>query len=316
MSVTAVILAAGKGTRMKSDKPKVLHEVCGRPMLEYVLNACRQAGADRLLCVIGHESEQLREAFSTAADITWIEQTEQLGTGHAVMVCSEQLEEVTGPVLVLAGDGPLIRGETLEKVLATHAANNAALTLATCILDDPGAYGRIVRDEQGRLEGIVEYLDADESQRAIQEVNVSLYCFDADRLNEVLGRLTNDNAKGEYYLTDTLALLRDAGYTIAAAPEVEPGEVLSVNDRVQLAEVNGLMQQRVLQSLMREGVTIEQPATTWIDPQCEIGADCVIRPNTVLDGRCRIGAGCVIGPFVHLRNEEVAAGATVEGRHG
>lgn len=316
MSVTAVILAAGKGTRMKSDLPKVLHPVCGRPMLSYVLDACRAAGADRLIGVIGHGAEQLKNAFADAADVTWVEQTEQLGTGHAVMVCSEQLAELTGPVLVLAGDGPLIRGETLEKLLAAHAANNAACTLATCILDDPMAYGRIIRSEDGELEGIVEYLDADEAQRQIKEVNVSIYCFDAERLNEILGRLTNDNAKGEYYLTDALGLLREAGYTLAAVPEVAPNEVLSINDRVQLADVNRLLQQRVAEELMRAGVTIEQPETTWIDPQATIGADTLIRPHTVIDGRCRIGRHCVIGPFAHLRNAEVPDGETVERSDG
>ncbi|NLF29491.1 MAG: NTP transferase domain-containing protein, partial [Planctomycetes bacterium] len=199
MSTTAIILAAGRGTRMKSAMPKVLHNVCGRPMLAHVMDACRQAGCDRLIVVVGFGAEQVRKAFAGAADVVWVEQTEQLGTGHAVMVCGEHLDGLDGPVLIVAGDGPLVRGETLAELLEAHARAGAACTLATCILDDPKAYGRILRDGAGELIGIVEYLDADEAQRAVGEVNVSLYCYDARRLREALGRLTNDNAKGEYY---------------------------------------------------------------------------------------------------------------------
>jgi len=316
MSTTAIILAAGKGTRMKSELPKVLHDVCGRPMLAHVMDACRQAGCDRIIGVIGFGAEKVREAFAGADDVAWVEQTEQLGTGHAVMMCAEHLAELTGPVLVVAGDGPLVRGETLAELLAAHTEADAACTLATCILDDPMAYGRILRDDAGDLVGIVEYLDATEAQRDIKEVNVSLYCYDAPRLREVLGRLGNDNAKGEYYLTDTLELLRSAGHTLAAIPAVPPEDVLSINDRVQLARVNALMQQRVAERLMLSGVTLEQPATTWIDPRAEIGPDTIVRPNTVIDGACRIGRGCVIGPFVRLADAEVADNRIVEPNNG
>ncbi len=316
MSTTAIILAAGKGTRMMSALPKVLHKICGRPMLAHVMDACRQAGCDRLICVVGFGSDQVREAFADDTDVVWVEQTEQLGTGHAVMMCSEHLAALDGAVMVVAGDGPLLRSETLTELLDAHRQADAACTLATCILDDAMAYGRIVRDDKGELVGIVEYLDADDPQRAIGEVNVSLYCYDAPRLREVLGRLSNDNAKGEYYLTDTLELLRSAGHTLAAVPAVPPRDVLSINDRVQLAEVNALMQQRVQHTLMVAGVTIEQPTTTWIDPRAEVGADTIVRPNTVLDGHCRIGRGCVVGPFVHLAAAEVADNTVVEHTYG
>ncbi|NLF31814.1 MAG: bifunctional UDP-N-acetylglucosamine diphosphorylase/glucosamine-1-phosphate N-acetyltransferase GlmU, partial [Planctomycetes bacterium] len=256
------------------------------------------------------------KAFAGAADVVWVEQTEQLGTGHAVMVCGEHLTGLDGPVLVVAGDGPLVRGETLAELLGAHTRAGAACTLATCILDDPKAYGRILRDDAGELIGIVEYLDADEAQRAVSEVNVSLYCYDARRLREALGRLTNDNAKGEYYITDTLALLRADGHRLAAVPAVPPQDVLSINDRVQLAQVNALMQQRTVERLMLAGVTVEQPATVWIDPRVEIGPDTVVRPNTVLDGPCRIGRGCVIGPFVHLAAAVIGDGAVVKRGNG
>jgi bifunctional UDP-N-acetylglucosamine pyrophosphorylase/glucosamine-1-phosphate N-acetyltransferase len=314
--IAAVILAAGKGTRLKSELPKVLHEVCGRPMLAYVLDACRAAGVRHCLAVVGYGKDRVIEAFADDGEITWVEQSPQLGTGHAVMVCGEQLAGLSGPVLVVAGDGPLIRAATLRKLLKVHAARRAACTLATSIMPEPGKYGRIVRDERGELAGIVEYLDADERQRAVREVNVSLYCFDAAALRWVVGRLRNDNAKGEYYLTDALGLLRSGGHKLAAVPAVPPREVLSINDRVQLAEVNELFQRRVQERWMLSGVTIEQPSSTWIDPRAQLGPDTVIRPNTVLDGPCRVGRGCVIGPFVHLRGTRVADRSAVEHTHG
>ena len=244
-SAAAIILAAGKGTRMQSDLPKVLHEVCGRPMLGYVLDACVGAGCDHLLTVIGHRADLVRQTFADAdGRIRWIEQAEQLGTGHAVMCCSEELRDHDGAVLVVAGDGPLLRAQTLRTLLDTHADSGAACTLATSILDDPARYGRVLRDEQGELAGIVEYLDADESQRAIREVNVSLYCFDAAALRDVLSRLSNDNAKGEYYLTDALGLLRDAGHKLAAVAAVPPEEVLSINTTDELETVSEILRRR------------------------------------------------------------------------
>jgi len=245
-SATAIILAAGKGTRMKSDLPKVLHEVCGRPMLAYVLEACRRAGCERLIVVVGHRAELVRRTFADRdGDIAWVEQTPQLGTGHAVMVCVEHLGELFGPVLVVAGDGPLISARTLRRLLRTHLDTQADCTLATCIMPDPGAYGRICRDENGELEGIIEYLDADADQRRINEVNVSLYCFDAEALRDVVVKLDNNNAKGEYYLTDALHLLRRAGAELAAVPAVPPDEVMSINTLEELGEVERILAQRV-----------------------------------------------------------------------
>ncbi|MBS3733497.1 MAG: NTP transferase domain-containing protein [Phycisphaerae bacterium] len=246
MGATAIILAAGKGTRMKSDTAKVLHTVCGRPMVAYVIDACRAAGCERLLVVVGHQAQNVRDAFAgDDADITWVEQREQLGTGHAVMVCRESLDRVTGPVLVLAGDGPLVRGETLRTLLDRHADAGAAVTLATSILDEPGRYGRIVRDADGALTGVVEYLDADADHRDIHEVNVSLYCFDAAALRSAVDRLDNANAKGEYYLTDAIGLLKADGATLAAVPAVPPEDVLSINTVEQLEQVERIMHRRL-----------------------------------------------------------------------
>ena len=246
MSTTAIILAAGKGTRMNSDLPKVLHEVCGRPMLAYVLDAARAAGCERLLAVVGHRGELVQQAFADdGQDIYWVLQAPQLGTGHAVMVCREHLARLSGALLVLAGDGPLIRPETLRQLLTTHHERQAACTLATSILPEPGRYGRILRDAGGELEGIVEYLDADEAQRRIQEVNVSIYCFDAAALGEALAELTNDNAKGEYYLTDVLGLLRARGGALAAVAAVPPKDVLSINTVEELRQVGRIMADRM-----------------------------------------------------------------------
>lgn len=245
MSTAAIILAAGKGTRMKSDKPKVLHEVCGRPMLAYVVDACRAAGCQPVIGVIGHQADRVREVFAGAdPPIRWAEQSPQLGTGHAVMCCGEELAELAGEVIVLAGDGPLIRPETLQQLLDTHRSEQAACTLATCVMDDPARNGRIIRDEQGKLLGIVEYLDATEAQREINEVNVSMYCFDAAALRHALGKITNDNAKGEYYLTDTLKILAAEGKPLAAVAAVPVEEAMGINTLDDLQQVEQMMRQR------------------------------------------------------------------------
>ena len=316
MSTTAIILAAGKGTRMNSRMPKVLHRICNLPMLTYVLDVCRQVGCDRLLTVIGFQADAIRAAYEGQKDIAWVEQTEQLGTGHAVQMCQSLLAGRTGEVLILAGDGPLVQADTLGQLLQVHRRRRAACTVATSIMQNPGSFGRIMRDEIGELVGIVEYLDATEAQHRIHEVNVSLYCFDLCRLMEVIGQLKNDNAKGEYYLTDTLGMLRAKGCSLAAVPAVPEEDVLSINDRVQLAEVNRLMQRRIQKRHMLAGVTLEDPGSTWIDPRASIGSDTIVRPMTILEGSCRIGGNCVIGPMVRLVDARVADHQTVEHRHG
>jgi bifunctional UDP-N-acetylglucosamine pyrophosphorylase/glucosamine-1-phosphate N-acetyltransferase len=286
-------------------------------MLAYVLGACRQVGCESLICVIGYGAEKIRAAFARERDIHWVEQPEPLGTGHAVQCARPLLDGRAGELLVLAGDGPLVQAETLAKLLAIHRKRPyVACTVATCLMPDPGAYGRVVRDETGEMLGIVEHLDATETQHQIREVNVSVYCFDLARLLEVLGQLRNDNAKGEYYLTDTLGMLRARGHALTAAPVVQPEDVLSINDRTDLAEVNRLMQRRIQRRHMLAGVTVEDPDSTWIDPRTTIGQDSTIRAMTVLDGACRIGQRCVIGPMVHLTDAVLADGQVVEHDHG
>ena len=241
---TAIILAAGMGTRMKSDLPKVLHPVCGRPMLTYVIEAARDAGCDKIILVVGHRQELVRETYASRRDVAFVEQIPQQGTGHAVMVCQEELAALEGPVLILGGDGPLIQAHTLRKLLEVHAQQRAACTLATSVLANPEKYGRILRDDRGDLTGIIEYAEATDAQKAVKEVNVSVYCFDAAALRSVLPRVTNHNNKKEYYLTDTLGLLRSDGKKLAAVAAVPPEDVISINTPDELAEVSRIMAAR------------------------------------------------------------------------
>lgn len=296
-----MILAAGKGTRLKTELPKVLHEVCGRPMLAYVIDACRQAGVRTCLIVVGYGRERVMEAFQADEGLVWVEQPEQLGTGHAVMVCREQLAGRWEHVLVLCGDGPLIRPETIRELIARHLRDAAVATLATSVLDDPTGYGRILRNAAGEFTGIVEERDCTDEQRAIREVNPSYYCFRTDELLWALERIDNRNAKGEYYITDVFATLLRAGRKVTALPAVPAEDVFSINSRQELALVNRVMRDRVLKRWMDNGVTVIDPATTWIDPRAEIGQDTVIRPFVAVTGRARIGRNCVIGPFTHVQ---------------
>ncbi len=309
----AIILAAGAGTRMVTDLPKVLHEVCGRPMLAYVLDACRQAGIERMLVVVGYEAEQVRRTFAEDADITWILQSEQNGTGHAVMVCREALGDFDGNCVVLCGDGPLTRAETLSSLIDKHEQTHSVATLATAMVEDPTGYGRIVRDTSGNLEGIVEHADCTEAQRSICEVNPSCYCFDTRQLFEALDQVKPENVKGEYYLTDALHIIIDAGKRATAITSLEKQDVLSINSRQQLAGVSKVMQHRIQDRLMSAGVTIVDPDNTWIDARTEIGKDTVIQPFTYIHGRVRIGDRCRVGPFAYLRDGTVLADDVVVG---
>ncbi|MFW6031760.1 MAG: NTP transferase domain-containing protein [Phycisphaeraceae bacterium] len=246
----AILLAAGKGTRMGSDLPKVLHEVAGRSMIYWVVRACQSAGVGRCIVVVGYRGELVREALAGMENVEFVEQAEQLGTGHAARMAEPLFEHVEPrDVFVLAGDGPLIRPETLTKLLEVHRGKDAAATMATAVLDDPSGYGRVVRDEHGDFSEIVEQKDASEEQLAIREVNPSYYCFRSDRLFESLGQVDNDNRQGEYYLTDVPGLLQSRGYTVAVVDAVPPEDVLSVNTPQQLAAVDEVLRERLAGSL-------------------------------------------------------------------
>lgn len=244
--VDAIILAAGKGTRMQSDLPKVMHEVADRPMLHWVIDACREVGARRIVVVVGHRAELVKESLAEATDVEFAMQSEQLGTGHAVdQARSAFAGSEAHDVLVLCGDGPLIRAETLHALLDTHRNTHAAATLATAIIEDATGYGRIVRDDSGDFERIVEQKDASEAEQAIREVNPSYYCFKAGPLFERLSRTNNDNANGEYYITDVFGIARDDGDRVAVVDAVPAEDILSINDPGQLAEVDGILRTRL-----------------------------------------------------------------------
>ncbi|MCG3125422.1 MAG: Bifunctional protein GlmU [Phycisphaerae bacterium] len=285
---------------MKSDLPKVVHEICGRPMLAYVLEACRQAGVSDCFLIVGHQKQRVIDCFAGQNGLHWVEQAEQHGTGHAVMCARESIRGRYEHVLVLCGDGPLIRGETVKALLSRHLETGSAATLATSTIDDPTGYGRIVRDADGAFAAIVEHNDCTAAQREIHEVNPSYYCFRTADLLTALDQIRPDNAKREYYLTDVFSILVQSGRRVAAVSAVPPQDVLSINSRRDLALVNGIMQGRIQERLMNAGVTIVDPGSTWIDSRAEIGADTAIHPFVVIRGAARIGGGAAIGPFAHL----------------
>jgi bifunctional UDP-N-acetylglucosamine pyrophosphorylase/glucosamine-1-phosphate N-acetyltransferase len=301
----AIILAAGVSSRMNTELAKVLHEVCGRPMLAYVLDACREVGVEKIYIVVGYGAEQVKERFAEDPDIVWVHQDKQFGTGHAVLCCKQHLAGFDGQTLVLCGDGPLIRAGTLAILLEKHKTEHAAVALATAVLDDPTGYGRIVRDVYGNIQGIVEDSDCSREQLAVKEVNPSYYLFNNKILFDALEKVKPDNVKGEYYLTDALSLIIASGHKVVAVTAVRPEEAMGVNSRAELSTASKIMQRRIQQELMEHGVTIVDPDNTWIDARAKIGRDTVIEPFTYIHGKVKIGQGCRIGPFAYLRHGTV-----------
>ncbi|MDL2260268.1 NTP transferase domain-containing protein [Deltaproteobacteria bacterium OttesenSCG-928-K17] len=323
-----LILAAGKGTRMKSSKAKVLHPLMGRPLIEHGLNAALYLNPDRLVVVTGFGAEEVEaDVAAFISSLTtrpgreslpaplFARQHEQLGTGHAVAMAREALADYPGPILIMAGDVPLISPNTLDGFLKAHQNLGADLSVLTVTLEEPAAYGRIIRDEQGWLEKIVEFRDADESQRRIGEINSGLYLAEAGPLFEAIARLTPENDQKEYYLTDVVADFRARGLK-AAAVEI-PGdlafEVQGINDRYELASAQAIVKDRINASWMRAGVTMMDPLTTLIETSVRLAPDVTLWPGVVLTGRTVVGAGAEIGPFCHLHNCRVAEGAKVPG---
>jgi bifunctional UDP-N-acetylglucosamine pyrophosphorylase/glucosamine-1-phosphate N-acetyltransferase len=304
--LTAVVLAAGKGTRMRSATPKVLHDLCGRPLVGWPIAAAQEAGATRVV-VVGSPGIDLSPAVPEGGTVA--EQPDANGTGGAV-VAAEPVLPPTGTVLVLNGDVPLVTGATLRALLDAHRETGAAATLATATLDAPGAYGRIVRDGDGGVARIAEAKaqgDATAAELAIREVNAGLYAFDVTALRPALARLRPDNAQGELYLTDVVAHLREDGRAVGAF-DVGPDAMRGVNDRVELAQVRALVQQRILEAHMRAGVTVVDPSATYVDAGIPVGQDTVLHPGTVLRGASAVGAGASVGPHV------VAQDATIGDR--
>jgi len=309
----AIILAAGISTRMNTKLAKVLHEVCGRPMLAYVLDACRKVGIKKIYVVVGFSADEVKERFGGADDIVWVQQDEQLGTAHAVLCCKEYLKNFDGQTLVLCGDGPLIRAQTLKTLIEKHRSGQSAATLATAVLEDPTGYGRIIRDVYGNIQGIVEDSDCTPQQLAIKEINPSNYLFNNRILFEAIEKVKPDNVKKEYYLTDAVSGIIETGHKVVAITAVPPDEAIGINSREQLSAASKIMQRRIQQHLMENGVTIVDPDNTWIDARAQIGQDTVIEPFTYIHGEVKIGQNCRVGPFAYLRHGTVLKNDVVLG---
>ena len=290
---TSVILAAGMGTRMKSKMPKVLHKVCGKPLSKWVIDASKAAGADKVCAVVGHKAETVKEVLGDVCEFAL--QAEQKGTGHAVMQAIDVIKNSKGEVVILNGDTPLITAETINKAIEYHKNNGNQATVITAILDDATGYGRIVRDNDGSVLKIVEQKDASEEEKKINEVNSGMYVFDAQSLVYALDKITPNNAQGEYYLTDTLEILLSAGKKIGGYAISDNDEIRGINDRVQLNEAENIMQKRINEYHMRNGVTMRNPERVYIEDGVEIGNDTEICQNVTIKSGTKIGSDCVIG---------------------
>ncbi|MGE5570369.1 MAG: bifunctional UDP-N-acetylglucosamine diphosphorylase/glucosamine-1-phosphate N-acetyltransferase GlmU [Rhodospirillales bacterium] len=326
--ITVVILAAGLGTRMRSRRAKVLHHAGGMPLIEHVVAAALEvAPPERVFAVVGNQAEQV-EAAVAGRGIQFIRQTEQRGTGHAVMVCRERLEGIPGLLVVLYGDCPLLSAETLRQLIDLERSSGAAATVITTILEDPSGYGRILRDESGCVRAIVEHKAASPEELAVSEINSGIYCFRSELLWKHIGEIGTDNPAGEYYLTDIVGILRRHGHTVRPFVLRDPVEVLGINTRAELAAVDRILRERKTRELMLAGVTIEKPETVTIDAQVRIGMDTVIEPfarilgATEIGEECRVGAcsivrdsrladRCEVAPFTFVDSSELEAGSRV-----
>jgi bifunctional UDP-N-acetylglucosamine pyrophosphorylase / glucosamine-1-phosphate N-acetyltransferase len=317
-NLTVIVLAAGGGTRMKSKTMKVLHPIGGRSMIGHVLRAVQAVEPQRIVAVVGHQREQVGPHITELVpDAVLAVQESQDGTGHAVRVAMEALGEArtTGTVIVAAGDTPLLRGESLRAFAEEHEAAQRAVSILSGVVADPFGYGRIVRNDEGDVEAIVEEKDATTEQREISEISSGILAFDAGFLLEALGRITNDNNKGEYYLTDTVQLARDAGLTVGAHRIEDVRQTEGANDRAQLAELGRELNRRIVTQWMRDGVTVMDPATTWIEADVQLAQDVTLLPGTQLLGATVVAEDAVIGPDTTLKDCEVGAGARVVRTH-
>ncbi len=292
----AVILAAGQGKRMQTSLPKVLHLLCGKPLLWYIIQSAKGVTAEQIL-VIGHGAEQVKSYFGK--EFLYVEQRQQLGTGHALQQVLPDLPD-RGELLVLCGDTPLLEKEVLERLIRVHRREKAAATVLTARMDDPTGYGRIIRDEQGEIQEITEELHLAAAQKSVQEINTGSYCFDLQALKRYLPSLPQNISKGEYYLTDLLPILLKADLKVCSCEVGDARQALGINDCVQLAWAASRLRERINAALMRDGVIMIDPAATYIDAGVEIGRDTVIYPHTILEGRTKVGENCLLGPETHL----------------
>jgi bifunctional UDP-N-acetylglucosamine pyrophosphorylase/glucosamine-1-phosphate N-acetyltransferase len=322
--LAAVVLAAGEGTRMRSTLPKPLHPICGRPMLAHVVAALGQVHVDRLVVVVGFGADEVaktltEELADSGLAVDLVTQSVRRGTGDATQMALGALPDDLGEdeagdfdVLVLPGDTPLVRPETLASLVQAHRSADAAATMLVALPGDPGGYGRVVRGRGGRVLRVVEEADATEEERSIGEVNTSIYCFRRSALAPALRRVGADNAQGEHYLTDVIELLASAGHLVVARETVDPVEVTGVNDRRQLADAEVAMRERINARWMADGVTLVDPATTYVDVGVELAQDVTLLPGCVLQGRTVVGTGATLGPWTRVVDSTVGAGARVE----
>ncbi len=305
--VKSIILAAGKGTRMKSDTPKVLHQIFNKTLLGYVIDAVNNTKlADENYVIVGHQAEKVEEYVNEHYDnAKTVLQSPQLGTGHAVSMVCPYLEEFEGEVIILCGDTPLITSDTLKTFIAGHRELNSDITVMSAVFDNPTNYGRIVRNADGSLNSIVEEKDATVEQKAIKEINAGIYCLNWAKVKNSFSQLKTNNAQGEYYLTDIIKWGNENGLSVNAHILERNEEIYGINSKINLAEATKIMNNRTLNRLMSEGVTIVDPSSTWIDEETEIGKDTIIYPSTYIEGKNKIGSHCKIGPFAHLRGDVV-----------
>ena len=309
MEASALILAAGAGTRMKSSKPKVAHEILGKPLVRWVVDAAHAAGIDSVVSIVGHGRDQVEPLLS---DTTMVVQEEQLGTAHGVLVAREALAGKSGSLVVLTGDSPLVKPSTIEELVRTREESNAAVVVLTMEAENPFGYGRIVRDDADDVMAIVEQKDCAPEQAEITECNSGFYCFDIELLFSALEEVSTDNAQGEYYLTDVLGIARNRGQRVLAYRAQDPTECLGVNSRIQLAQAMQILQQRINEAHMAAGVTMMDPKTTWIGPDVTIEQDVEILPMTFLLGKTSVATGSVLGPNTRLTDVVVGPNCTVD----
>jgi bifunctional UDP-N-acetylglucosamine pyrophosphorylase/glucosamine-1-phosphate N-acetyltransferase len=305
-----VILAAGKGTRMKSAMPKVLHPAAGLRLVEHVLRAADSLNPARIVLVVGHGAEQVKAALAKRLGLRFALQSPQLGTGHALLQSAPELAGATGTLVLLSGDVPLLRPATLQALVERHTETGAAATVLTARVGRPDGYGRIVR-QNGRIAAIVEHKDATPAERAIAEINSGIYAFALDPLFEALGSIGSANAQGEYYLPDLVRIYRERGLTVETLSLDDSREIMGVNSRRELADVAGILKATRNDELMASGVTIVDPATAWIGPDVVVGADTVLHPNVYLEGRTRVGSGCEIHAGVRIVDSTIDDGAVI-----
>ncbi|HDP70217.1 MAG TPA: bifunctional UDP-N-acetylglucosamine diphosphorylase/glucosamine-1-phosphate N-acetyltransferase GlmU [Actinobacteria bacterium] len=309
MSLAVVILAAGEGTRMKSSVPKVLHKVCGKPIISHVLKLVCGLEPAKIIVVVGHQRDKVEKVLGGGVEV--VEQEKQLGTGHAVLIAEKSLKDYRGDVLVLSGDSPLTRGETLQKLIELRRRTGAAVALLTAVLKNPTGYGRIIRDGD-KIIRIVEEKDATAKERENNEVNSGIYCFDNDELFDFLKRVTNDNEQKEFYLTDIVQIIREKQKKAVGMLAEDETEILGINSRKQQAEADKIIRKRIIYRLMDEGITFIDPDLTFVGSDVRIERDTIVHPLTFLEGEVLIGEGCEIGPSVRLVNTIVGKNVKIQ----